>query len=303
MYDLISIGSISIDLFFKGKSLTFKDNRFQLAVGGKYVVDHFYENLGGGGANVAIGARRNGLKTAVLAKVGNNPFKKIILEKLEDEKVSIHLCQFEDDYLNLSAILLNEKGERTIVHFPSPHQHIIGSIHDKFKLLKTNMVYFGSLTDVALEEKIELLKFLNNNHILTIMNIGVHDCRRTKHQIEELLKPVDILILNGHEFADLAKAPYRDIHFKENIINWYSPFLKTKTVVITEGANGSYAYFEGKVYHQEAVKPARIIDTTGAGDAFTAGFIAEYFKSRDLEQSMEKGARYASKILTKIGAN
>ncbi len=303
MYDLISIGSISIDLFFKGKSLTFKEGRFQLAIGGKYVADHFFESLGGGGANVAIGARRNGLRTAVLGKVGNNPFKKIILEKLVDEKVSIHLCQFEENYLNISAILLTEKGERTIVHFPSPHQHITSNVHDKIKLLKTSMVYFGSLTDVPMEEKVELLNFFKNNRVLTIMNIGVHDCRRAKHQIEDLLKPVDILILNGHEFADLVKAPYRDIHFKENIINWYLPFIKNKIVIITEGAKGSYSYEGGKVYHQEAIKPANIVDTTGAGDAYTAGFIAEYFKSKDIEKAMEKGARYASKILAKIGAN
>ena len=70
MYDLISIGNISIDLYFKGDALTFQNNRFQLAVGGKYFADHFYTGIGGGGVNIAIGASKFGLNTAVLGTVG-----------------------------------------------------------------------------------------------------------------------------------------------------------------------------------------------------------------------------------------
>src|SRR5574340_1140715 len=95
MYDLVSVGSISIDLFYKGDSLTFHDSRFQLAIGGKYVADSFNVSLGGGGANVALGASHLGLKTAVLAKIGNNLFKSIILKKMEDHNVSYKLCDFE----------------------------------------------------------------------------------------------------------------------------------------------------------------------------------------------------------------
>src|SRR3989337_1672921 len=122
MYDLISIGNISLDLFFQGESLTFEDNRFQLAVGGKYFVNTLYKSVGGGGANVAIGGAKNGLKTAVLGKIGNNNFKPMILEELKNKEVSTSLCQFEEDYLNLSAILLTDKGERSIIHYSPPHE-------------------------------------------------------------------------------------------------------------------------------------------------------------------------------------
>ena len=79
MFDLISIGNISIDLYFKGDSLTFEKNRFQLAIGGKYFVDQFHTGVGGGGVNVAIGASKAGIKSAVMGTIGNNPFKKMIL--------------------------------------------------------------------------------------------------------------------------------------------------------------------------------------------------------------------------------
>ncbi|MFN4213084.1 MAG: carbohydrate kinase family protein, partial [Microgenomates group bacterium] len=66
---------------------------------------------------------------------------------------------------------------------------------------------------------------------------------------------------------------------------------------------GSYAYYQGKVYHQKAYPIKKIVDTTGAGDGYTAGFIAEYFRSKDIKKAMANGAKYAAKILGKIGAN
>lgn len=303
MYDLISIGSISIDLYFKGDSLTFKDGRFQLAIGGKYLADHFYTGLGGGGANVAVGAAKNGLKTIVMGKIGNNVFKKIILTKLIENDVSYSLCDFEDNYYNVSSILLSPEGERSIVHYVTPHQHLFSDTNELKGITKSKMVYLGNLPDVSLTERTELLHFFKRKEIKTVINLGVSDCRRPLNQLMKFLEPVDILILNGHEFAEMVKAPYKDIHFKEHVVKWYIPSLAGKIVVVTEGERGSYAYYGNNMYRQPAERITKIVDTTGAGDGYTGAFIAEYFKSGNIEKSMEKGSIYASKILMKIGAN
>jgi len=259
--------------------------------------------LGGGGANVAIGGSRNGIKTAVLGKIGENSFKKIIVEKLREEHVATDLCQIEKDYLNISAILLTSKGERSIINYNTPHQHICISESIYTDLKKTTAVYMGNLPDVSLNERHKILTFLKRNSVLKILNLGVSDCRRKKEQIRELLEHVDILMVNGHEFAELVKAPYNDLRFKDNVIHWYIPYLHEKIVVVTEGSRGSYAYHGDVVYHQPAIKPSRIVDTTGAGDAYTAAFIARYLKTFNIESSMKSGAYYASHALTKIGAN
>lgn len=303
MYDLISVGNISLDIFFSGKSLTFKDGRFQLAVGGKYFVDKLYQSVGGGGANVAIGASHNGLKTAVLGKIGHNPFKSLILSDLNERNVSTELCQFEDNYMNISAILLNDAGERSIIHYSPLHEHILKTKKDLKQILETRIIYLGNLPDVALTERDQLLHFVHKNNIETIANLGVKDCRRPKQDLIHFLRNIDILIVNGHEFADLVKAQYQDIHFKDKIVEWYIPQLKEKLVIITEGEKGSFAYIQNQTFHQKAIEVKKIIDTTGAGDAYTAAFIAEYFKTKDIEKAMERGAKYAAKILSKIGAN
>ena len=303
MFDLISIGNISIDLFFRGDSLTFKDNRFQLAVGGKYFANQFHTSIGGGGANVAVGAAKYNLKTAVLGAIGNNPFKKMVVQMLQAHNVSTDLCPIEDDYFNLSCILLTDKGERSIIHYSTPHRNILRKAISIKHLIETEILYLGNLPDVSLTERELALSMCRKNNILTAVNLGVDDCRRPKNQLESFLKKVDVLIVNGHEFAELVKAQYQDIHFKENVVEWYVPHLKDKIIIITEGKNGSFGYAAGKVYHQKAIEVKKIVDTTGAGDAYTAGFIAEYFKMADIEKAMEGGTIYASKILTKVGAN
>ncbi len=302
MYDLLSIGNISVDFYYQGNSLTRKGNRFFLAVGGKYFVDRFYEGVGGGGANVAIGVRRNGFKTAVLGKIGRNEFKIIILNKLKKAGVDSVLCQEEDNYFNISSILLTESGERTVINFDTPGQSLFEDKKNISRLLEAKSVYFGNLPDVSLTERIEIIKLLRKKNILTFVNLGVSDCQRPVDQICQFLKYTDILILNSHEFSELIKKPYEEIVFKKNVLKNID-CLKNKLVIITDGEKGSYGYLDNQVFFEKAFKLESIVDTTGAGDAYTSGFISEYLKSKDIKKSMSKGSSYALKILSKIGAN
>lgn len=303
MFDLISIGTISVDLFFKGESLTVKDDRFQLALGGKYDTDLFYESIGGGGANVAIGAHKHGLQTAVIGKIGNNIFKKAILEKLENESIYHRYCQFQNDYYNVSSIILHRTGERTVLHHQTPHVHTFDHEKDFFVLKKSKAAYIGNIPDSRLIVKEKLIHFLRENHIPIFINLGKHDCALPRHHIADLLRYIDVLIVNGHEFAEMVKAPFEDIDFSEPVVEYYLPQIKDKLVLVTNGARGSYAYIHDIVYHQKAITPSKIVDTTGAGDAYCAGFISTYIKTNNIRHSMEAGSKYAAKILGKIGAN
>lgn len=302
MLDLVAIGNISADLYFDGHELTQKDKRFTLAIGGKYFVDKFLVKVGGGAANVAIGVRKNRLKSAVCAIVGNNPFRKTILHKLKQKKVSTKYVLFRQDYSNLSVILLNRDGERTIINYESPHQHLVEDAGFLKRMAQTRAVYFGNLPDVSLTQRKKTISNLKRNGAFIFANIGTRDCCKPKKYISELLEDIDVLILNGHEFSELVKKPYKKIDFKRNVLNNLK-VLKDKIAVITEGENGSFGYRGKTVCYQKAIKPKKIVDATGAGDGYTAGFIAEYLKSQELSLAMKKGAQYASKILAKVGAN
>lgn len=303
MYDLIAIGNISIDLYFQGESLTRRSKRFTLAIGGKYTAEYFYESLGGGGANVAIGVARHGLTSAIMAKIGNNQFKSMILKHLEDHHVSDELCTYKEEYLKISSILLSPTGERSIVNYETPHDHIFENPEELEKLKKARIVYVSNLPRVPLEERVHMLSFLNRNNIPVVLNLGIKDCRRPSHQILPILHKTDILIMNSHEFCETIKHSYDAINFKKDVRKYIDPEFK-KTVIVTDGEKGSYGYWENNVHHMEAVPPKQVVDTTGAGDGYTAGFIAGYLKHKgDIVKAMETGAKYAVKIIEKVGAN
>lgn len=301
MYDLITIGDITIDFYFKGASLTQKDSRFYLAIGGKYVVDYFYESLGGGGANVAIGASYFGLDTAVLAKVGENVFKQIIIQKLVKKGVSTEFLISENNYLNISSILLTDSGERTVIHYLTPHQSFqLGEI-TKENLSKTKMVYMGNLPDISINERKEILTFFKKRSVKICLNLGVGDCRKPLSQINELINLSDIFIVNTYEFAELIKKNRQEIDFSQDCARYLK--FEEKILILTDGEKGSYLYHQGNILYQKAIKPRKVVDTTGAGDAYTSGFLSSYITEEKLEKAMKNGAEYAAKILEKIGAN
>lgn len=300
MYDLISIGNIAIDLFYKGSSFTKSSDRFNLAIGGKYVADEFYECLGGGGTNVAVNVAAHGLSTAVLGKVGLNVFKQFIIQKLLQKSVSIEYLQYDEKYINISSILLTESGERTIINYPTPNEEMNLSDNMKRNITNTKMVYLGNLPDISIDERIVLLNLFVDKKIPIAINLGVKDCRRDILEVKKLIDLADIFILNTHEYAELIKKPLDKINFKENC----SQILKMdkKILIITDGEKGSYGYNSGNFYYQEAIVPDTIIDTTGAGDAYTAGFLVGIIQQKSVKDSMSQGAEYAKVIMSKIGA-
>lgn len=304
MLDILSIGTVTIDLYYKGDSLTHDNDRFELAIGGKYFVDNFYEGLGGGGANVAIGIIKNGLSCGLIAKIGNNPFKKLIVEKLDIAKVEYQkFCTYEDNYTNISSILLTQKGEKTVINYRTPHEHIISSDEDYKMIDQAQVIYMANLSMVPLKERIAILKYAKKNGKRTIANLNVTDCRRTMDEIRSFLEYVDVFIINTHEFADIVKANYKMIDFHSKITGKYQPFRENMLLVVTDGAKGSYAYYDGKVYHEKAVSEIKVTDSTGAGDAYTASFIVHYLKTEDIQAAMKLASTYSTKILSRLGAN
>ena len=158
-------------------------------------MEQFHQSTGGGGVNVAIGAHRNGLKTAVVGMIGDNAFKNLILSDLRASGVSTALCQMEKQFLNISSILLTPEGERSIINFETQHMKLFEDAEEMKMLLHAKHVYLGNLPDVSLSQREDMLHFLKKNNVQTIVNMGVKDCRRPLKQLESFLKPVDMLMI------------------------------------------------------------------------------------------------------------
>ena len=77
---------------------------------------------------------------------------------------------------------------------------------------------------------------------------------------------------------------------------------RNKTFVVTLGANGSLVFAGGRQFEQPAAPVQRVVDTTGAGDAYAAGFLSRFCHGAGIEASMEYGAALAATVVTKKGS-
>jgi 2-dehydro-3-deoxygluconokinase len=302
MYDLVCIGNVRADLYISADSLTTLKNRFYLAIGGKYFTNNMKIHIGGGAANVAIGVKKNRLKTAICSLIGNDEFRRSILHKLKLKGISTRLTLFSQNYKNISLILLKEDGRRTTISYESPKENFFINERLLRKISKSRAVYMGNLPDISINHRAQILKNLKKENIYIFLNIGSVDCEKEMKELKKLFENINVLIVNRYEFAEIIRVKASRLRLNSYMID-RTPLLRNKILVITDAEKGSYAYCNNEVYYQKAIKPKKIIDTTGAGDGYTAGFISEYLKHEDIKRAMKRGAYYAAKILGKIGAN
>ncbi|GIW63869.1 MAG: sugar kinase [Patescibacteria group bacterium] len=302
MIDIACFGHITVDLYFKSDSFTHNKNRLTLALGGKYFADNFIQKIGGGGYNCAVGCSRNGLKPALVATIGNNEFKTFLLKTIKKNKIITDFLQIAKDYSAVSAIILTESGEKTVISFQKHKTRLI-SVKKLTQLAKNcNYFYFGNMQEFSLSKRIKVLRLLKKQNKFIFANFGVEDCRKSNYMLEKALSNIDILIQNEYETADILKKPHKEINFQLNLVQ-KEPLFKNKIVVVTFGKRGSICYTPQAVFYQPAKKVKQIADTTGAGDAYTAGFISSFIKTRDIKSAMKNASRYSASILKEIGAN
>jgi fructokinase len=106
---------------------------------------------------------------------------------------------------------------------------------------------------------------------------------------------LDILIGNENEINELAN--------KKNLLDSVNQLKEfNKLIVITRSENGSMAIKDNEIINCNSIKVNKILDLTGAGDLFAAGFLKEYLDNSDVKKCLETGSILASKIIQKIGA-
>ncbi|MBI1862991.1 carbohydrate kinase family protein [Candidatus Microgenomates bacterium] len=260
------------------------------------------DRVGGGGANVAIGCRKHGLRTAVVGMIGNNVFRKSILERFQKSKVSTKYTLFNQTDTSVSIILLSPSGERSIIVHSSPRRHTTAEKHILRVVKQVRAVYMGHMPDGALQYRLLAMERLSKAGTFIVVNLGKRECVLPKPQIEAVLEHANMLILNADEFSLLVGKPVKKIDLTTSVFK-HLPIMKNKLLVITDASRGSYTYHADRVYFQKALSPKKIVDTTGAGDAYTAGYIASYLKHEDIQRAMKTGSQYAAHTIGHIGAN
>lgn len=303
MYDLITIGDTTLDLFIKPQEAKIFDSGKKgiiaspfekilcFNLGDKVSIEKVDYSLGGTACNVAVGLKRLGVNSGLISYCGNDLFGAKIQELLRKENISLADFKVKNKIHSTYAFILYTGSDRTILVYYNKDQD---DLHLN-KIKKTKWLYLGSLTSGYVKDVVALAAE-KNIHIA--INPSKHQLEKKRKDFMLLLKLAEIVILNKEEAEILIGARF-PLTIKE--IYYKIASLGINNLILTDGENGAYARVTREIIHQPAIK-AKAVESTGAGDAFSSGFLATYIKETDIKKALLWGVTNGAKVVEKIGA-
>ncbi|MBR9699451.1 carbohydrate kinase family protein [Candidatus Woesearchaeota archaeon] len=302
MYDVICVGSSTVDVFARSKYselIKIMDPKGQESLlayptGAKILIEELDTTTGGGGTNVAVSLAKIGLKSAYLGCMGQGGYAHTIITALKKFKVGTNLVVQKKGRTGFSIILDSIEHDRTILAFKGVNNDLNYKDIDK-KKLRTKWFYFASMMGNAFKTQEQLALFAKKNKIKIAFNPSSYLAEKGSTFLKKILANTEILILNKEEAALIAgkdTIPYlsRKLHK-----------LGPRYVVITDGKTGAYCYHEDKLYFAKTtnLKP---VETTGAGDAFASTFLAGIILKNDISFAMKLATINAESVISHHGA-
>ncbi len=294
MFDVVSIGNATMDVFIEVDAKK-KGNCIALPCGSKQEVKSIFYATGGGATNTAVAFARLGLRAGILAAIGEDESGKAVLKELGGEGVDtsliVKLEKFQTAY---SAIITGKGFDRIILTYGGATTHLRKEKQIRWrKLGKSKWFYVSSFHSKSSILK-KIFSFAAKKDIKVAWNPGKSEIRQGLKALEPLLKKASILFLNREEAVILTGG--------KSVKETLKKLQKAVPIaVITMGRKGSAA-FDGKRFYRERARKIRVKDSTGAGDAFNAGFLTAIIWGKGIQKALKLGARNAEAILVEMGA-
>lgn len=280
IYDLISIGSITKDFFvLTDRGKIFKTPKDQLALewigfelGEKICADEIVENAGGVATNLSLGTKNLGLKSAPLGPA-QAATSVIIIDKKSGERVIFY--KKSSGAINLSAL----------------------------KKMKTKWLSVSSLTGNWSQEANAILAYIKKNNAKLIVAPSTSMIREGYKNLIRILENAEIIFLNRNEAVEImskSKGGSSKIKYSLKYVFKYLHSLGPKIVCLTDGRKGAWVSDDKKLYYSP-IKKVKTVDSTGAGDAFAAGFLGLYLQGASIEKSLKMGISNSANVVRYVG--
>ena len=252
---------------------------------------------GGSVANSIVGISQLGDETGFIGKISDDEFGGNYEEGLKRENVEYFYSKKKEELpTGTCLILVTPDSERTMCTFLG----IAGKINENDvssdAIKKSEIIFLeGYLWDEG-EPKKAFDKAINNANKVAMSLSDLFCVDRHKPHFLNLVKnKLDITFANEQEITSLIEAKNFDevISFSKQL---------NKLVIVTRGEKGAVAVNGDEVFENDVQKNLNIIDLTGAGDLFAAGFLHGYINKLSTKECLEKGTEMSSKVIQQIGA-
>ncbi len=296
MLDLVSIGDATLDTFVKIKEAsvlcTLEKEKCMLCLSfaNKIPISRLDQKVAGNALNNAVGSARLGLRAALYTILGNDDTGRRVCARMDKEGISRKYVTIQKGGFSNYSVVLNFKGERTILVYHYPRAYILPDID------KPRWIYYTSVwARGAGKLNHQIVAHIKSHHNFLAFNPGTHQINQGLRALSSLLSVTDILFVNKEEAQSIV-GDHANFKKLMQALKKHVP----GRIVITDGGNGSYTY-DGEKCYALPVFPAKVMEKTGAGDAYATGFIAALAHGRKAREAMRWGSANAAGVIEKIG--
>lgn len=312
MAKIICIGSACKDVFFPTQEGVVTDTpedlmsrqKISFELGAKYKVENRFESLGGVAANVASGLAKLGIEASCYCNIGDDYISAWIKEQLDKNGVGTDRLSASVGTLgDFSAIVVDKKSGERVIFTNQPANGQLEIIPERLK--GAEWFFLGDLHGDWEADLDKIVSIAKENGIKIANNprqVNIHDNAK---KVSEIITQCDIVFLNKDETIEILNAleekfSHDDLDNEEFLVKKICS-MGPKIAAVTDGARGAWACDGHGVVHRPGVK-VDVKDTTGAGDAFSSGFLAAHLEGKDLEECLKWGVANSSHSVKFYGA-
>ena len=305
---ILGIGNAIVDVICKVEDNFIDQNNLTKSTMKLYFDENEFKNLlknlkiektvsGGSVANSMVGLSQLGDTVGFIGKVSDDEFGSNYEEGLKKENVKYFYSKKKEELpTGTCLILVTPDSERTMCTFLGTAGKINENDVSTEAVKKSEIIFLeGYLWDEG-EPKKAFDKAINdaNKVAMSLSDLFCVDRHKT-HFLNLVKNKLDITFANEQEITSLIEANnFNDvINFSKNL---------NKLVVVTRGEKGAIAINGEEVVECEVQKNLKIVDLTGAGDLFAAGFLHGYINNLSIRESLQRGTEMSSKVIQQIGA-
>lgn len=301
MYDVITVGSSTVDVFAKTNfseliKIMKPQGEIELLAyptGAKILINKLIFTTGGGGTNTAVSLSRLGHKVAYLGKLGNDENANFIENRLNKERIDLLTIKGKG-LSGYSMILDSLEHDRTILAYKGQNNKLRYT-EVPLKKLKTKWFYFSSMMDQSFKTIEKLSNYAKKNNIKIAFNTSSYLAKKGQEFLKKILSNTNIFILNKEEAGYIVGK--NKIEKQLRLLSNLGPNI----VAITLSNKGSVVFDKKKFYYAGTLgkKP---IETTGAGDAYASSFLSGMIKKNNIEFAIKLAIVNSTSVITHHGA-
>jgi ribokinase len=281
--EVIGFGALNCDRIYQVEHLTLPGHEV-----GVISCSH---QPGGSAANTIVGLARLGVRTGFIGTVGDDRVGRVLVDDLKREGVDLQGIRISKGATGTALIFVDSHGERGIYILPSVNDTFVATNADYAK--QAAWLHVSSFMDTdQLKMQISFLQQLRNLPKVSFSPGNIYS-NLGMHELKPLIEQSFAVFLNREEAIALTESP---------AVEDVSKLLEVgaQTVAVTLGDEGAYVATNSENIYVPPYE-SRITDTTGAGDAFAAGFLYGQLTGKTLRKSGLYGNFMASKSVAQTG--